>query len=65
MTWGWRWVFFSFAIPGLVIAVVWYLLVRTKPGESAFVSRAELETITQGQETATSRREKYCHRTAL
>ncbi len=57
MTWGWRWVFFSFAIPGLVIAVVWYLLVRTKPGESAFVSRAELETITQGQETATSRRE--------
>ena len=57
MTWGWRWVFFSFAIPGLVIAVLWYLLVRTRPSESAFVSKAELETITAGQETPDARRE--------
>ena len=57
MTWGWRWVFFSFAIPGLVIAVLWYLLVRTRPSESAFVSKAELETITVGQETPDARRE--------
>lgn len=45
VTWGWRWVFFSFAIPGLVIAVLWYLLVRTKPAESRFVSESELELI--------------------
>ena len=54
---GWRWVFFSFAIPGTVIAVLWYLLVRTGPSESAFVSKAELETITAGQETPDARRE--------
>ena len=25
VTWGWRWVFFSFAIPGIVAAIAWYL----------------------------------------
>ncbi|WP_058914476.1 MFS transporter [Entomohabitans teleogrylli] len=45
VTWGWRWVFFSFAIPGIVIALVWYLLVKSKPAECKFVSREELEYI--------------------
>ncbi|MEH2919596.1 MFS transporter [Samsonia erythrinae] len=45
VTYGWRWVFFSFAIPGLVIAVVWYLLVKSKPSESKFVSKEELDYI--------------------
>ena len=65
MTRGWRWVFFSFAIPGLVIAVLWYLLVRTRPSESAFVSKAELETITVGQETPDARRGKHRDFTGL
>ena len=34
VTWGWRWVFFSFAIPGIVAAVAWYLLVKSTPAES-------------------------------
>jgi ACS family glucarate transporter-like MFS transporter len=42
LTWGWRWVFFSFAIPGIIIALAWYLLVKTRPAESKFVSKQEL-----------------------
>ena len=51
VTWGWRWVFFSFAIPGIVAAIAWYLLVKSKPSESGFVSPAELEEINAGRET--------------
>ncbi len=36
LTLGWRWVFFLFAIPGLFLAVIWYLLVKSKPEESQF-----------------------------
>ena len=48
VTWGWRWVFYSFAIPGIVIAVVWYLFVKSKPSESRFVSESELMVINDG-----------------
>lgn len=42
---GWRYVFYSFAIPGVIMAVVWYWLVRSRPEESAHVSPGELEYI--------------------
>lgn len=45
LSYGWRWVFFSFAIPGIVLAVVWYLFVKSKPEESKFVSESELKYI--------------------
>lgn len=45
VTWGWRWVFFSFAVPGIIIAIVWYLLVKSRPADSKFVSRQELDYI--------------------
>lgn len=45
LEYGWRWVFFSFAIPGMIVAVAWYLLVKTKPTESRFVSPGELDII--------------------
>lgn len=45
MTWGWRWVFFVFAVPGVIVAVLWFLLVKSKPSESKFVSREELDYI--------------------
>ncbi|MGD8105446.1 MFS transporter [Pantoea sp. FN0302] len=45
LDYGWRWVFFSFAIPGMFIAVAWYLLVKTRPEESRFVSQGELDII--------------------
>ena len=46
VTWGWRWVFYSFAIPGIVIAVIWYLFVKSRPSESRLVSESELAVIT-------------------
>lgn len=45
VTWGWRWVFYSFAIPGILIAIVWYFFVKSKPAESGFVSDDELNFI--------------------
>lgn len=49
VTWGWRWVFFSFAVPGIVIAIIWYLLVKSRPVESKFVSKQELDYINDEQ----------------
>ncbi|MEH7416649.1 MFS transporter [Neobacillus drentensis] len=49
MTQGWRSVFFWFAIPGVIMAIVWYLFVRSKPEESSQVSEAELEYIRQSE----------------
>ena len=51
MSFGWRYVFYWFAIPGIVIAVIWYLVVRTKPEDSSKVSKAELEYIRQEEIT--------------
>ncbi|MGG6175517.1 MFS transporter [Pantoea allii] len=45
LTFGWRWVFFLFAIPGLLLAVIWYFLVKSRPEESKFVSPSELKYI--------------------
>lgn len=47
---GWREVFYFFAIPGIVLAVAWLLFVRDTPQGSRFVSQAELAHIetTQG-----------------
>jgi sugar phosphate permease len=47
VSFGWRYVFYWFAIPGLVIAIMWYLLVKTKPEDSSRVSKSELEYIRQ------------------
>ncbi|MEH7116791.1 MFS transporter [Neobacillus vireti] len=51
MSFGWRYVFYWFAIPGLIIALVWYLVVRTKPEDSSKVSKLELEYIRQEEDT--------------
>ncbi|WP_256852209.1 MFS transporter [Pantoea sp. Fr+CA_20] len=45
LTFGWRWVFFLFAIPGLLLAVIWYFLVKSRPEDSKFVSPSELKYI--------------------
>jgi ACS family glucarate transporter-like MFS transporter len=49
VTWGWRLVFVAFGILGLVIALAYYVLLRTHPHESKFVNAAELEYITDGR----------------
>lgn len=47
LTYSWHWVFFLFAIPGVLLAFAWYALVTTKPEEHNFVSESELAYIRQ------------------
>ncbi|SOE99491.1 Sugar phosphate permease [Burkholderia sp. OK233] len=48
--WGWKEVFLLFAIPGILLSVVWVLMVADKPSESGAVNRAELELISDSDE---------------
>ena len=50
--WGWKEVFLLFAIPGILLSVVWVLMVADKPSESGAVNRAELELISESGESA-------------
>ncbi len=43
---GWRAVFHWFALPGVVLALAFFLLVRSHPSQSRFTNAAELEHIT-------------------
>jgi len=43
---GWRSVFYWFAIPGILMAIVWYLLVHNSPKESPYCNEKEVEYIT-------------------
>ncbi|MCV5540535.1 MFS transporter, partial [Escherichia coli] len=47
--WGWRYIFVFFAIPGLLLAIFWYLMVRNKPEESRFVNEQEVAYIREEQ----------------
>ncbi|MBT2655252.1 MFS transporter [Bacillus sp. ISL-18] len=53
VSFGWRSVFFYFAIPGIFIAILWYLFVRSKPEDSSKVSQAELDYIRQEEVVTT------------
>jgi sugar phosphate permease len=39
--WGWREIFYVFAIPGILFAIVWMVLVTNSPSENRFCSPAE------------------------
>ncbi|AZV58640.1 MFS transporter [Clostridium sp. AWRP] len=56
---GWRSIFFWFAIPGLFMAAIWYFVVRTKPEEDKFVSKSELQYIRQGEVSQTEATSVY------
>jgi len=43
---GWQQVFFLFALPGVILAAVWFLLVKDNPRESRFCNQAEIDYIT-------------------
>lgn len=45
LNYGWRSIFIFFAIPGIILSIFWFIMVRNKPEESAFVSEAEAEYI--------------------
>lgn len=42
---GWRQIFIFFMIPGLLLSIFWYVMMRNTPEESKFVSEAEVEYI--------------------
>lgn len=50
---GWRYIFYSFSIPGFIIAAVWYWLVRTRPEESPHVNALEAAYIRDGKNDTT------------
>lgn len=45
--WGWREIFYFSALPGVILALAWYLLVPNNPGESRFCSSAEADLISE------------------
>jgi sugar phosphate permease len=52
--WGWRMVFYAFAVPGIIIAVIWYIFVRNRPEESPYCNSREQEYILQSSPEARS-----------
>ncbi|MFT8210350.1 MAG: MFS transporter [Symbiopectobacterium sp.] len=50
--WGWKEVFLFFALPGLILPVMWFLFVKDKPADSGFVNQQEVDIINEKQTTA-------------
>lgn len=50
--WGWRAVFFCLFVPGLLIALLFWLFIPDRPSESARVSREELQEIEGSDQAA-------------
>jgi sugar phosphate permease len=50
---GWRYIFYWFAIPGIFMAIIWYLIIRTHPNESRYVNKEEAAYITGGKNEKT------------
>jgi ACS family glucarate transporter-like MFS transporter len=46
---GWREIFYFFAIPGIVLGIAWFFMVANKPSESRFCSPAEVDYINNPQ----------------
>ena len=45
--WGWKEIFYFFAVPGIVLSLFWYFLVANNPSESPFVNQSELDHINE------------------
>lgn len=45
--WGWKEIFFFFAVPGIVLSFFWYFLVANNPADSRFVNQEELDHINE------------------
>lgn len=46
---GWREIFYLFAIPGIILAAMWYFIVPNKPSETKFCSSEEIAYIENEQ----------------
>ena len=58
LSWGWRAVFYCFAVPGVVVAAIWYVFVRNRPEESPHCNTAEQEYILQSSPEALSKEDR-------
>ena len=45
--WGWKEIFIFFAVPGILLSVVWFILVSDKPADSRFVNAGEVAIISE------------------
>lgn len=45
--WGWREVFYVFAVPGFIIALLWWTLVKDDPAQSRHCNAAEVDYINE------------------
>ncbi|XUW86899.1 MFS transporter [Burkholderia sp. M6-3] len=64
--WGWREIFYVFAVPGILLAIVWMFTVTNSPSENRFCSEAEQryiadDTPRQAHGAHTSRRNEVAH----
>lgn len=44
---GWRYIFFIFAVPGVLLSAVWYFTVANRPSDSRFCSQSEVDYIAE------------------
>ena len=69
LTWGWRYVFYSFGILGFIWSAIWYDYGRDNPEEHPKISREEIELIRSdqvppGKDKTTDELEKVAHHSA-
>jgi sugar phosphate permease len=62
VAYGWRQIFIIFAIPGIVLSVVWYVLVKNQPSESPYCSAAELRYIENGKDVQPAGQQQLAHK---
>jgi MFS transporter, ACS family, glucarate transporter len=57
--WGWREIFYAFAVPGVALSVVWLIYVKNHPSESSSVNAEELAYIVDDQGPGRSSRQSH------
>lgn len=58
LTFGWRYIFVFFAIPGAILSLFWYLMVANRPEESRFVTQSEVDYIRAEEQTTNTATKK-------
>jgi len=52
LNYGWRYVFYWFAVPGFVLGIIWWIFIRNRPEQSPFCNVAEQEYINNREDVA-------------
>ncbi|MBP2641022.1 MAG: major facilitator superfamily 1 [Firmicutes bacterium] len=54
LAYGWREIFLIFSVPGVLLSLAWYILVKNQPAESKYCSVAERQYIESGVDQTTA-----------